>query len=542
MSGSTSTPKGMLTRKQFLRAFTALGGLAVAHSTGIISAGRAFAQQTVAGEPVRGGVLALNLTGDPPHFDPLSGTSTTIMNVIAPCYNGLARFDPYDPLKIIPDLAASWDIAEDSKTYTFHLVENVKFHDGKPMTSADVKYSFDLMRNPPEGTISARKNLMAVVDTIDAVDDHTVRFNLKQPSPSFLSSIADCWSLIMPKHILETKGNMKTDIVGTGPFKLQVYNRGTSVELVRNENYHVKGLPFLDGVTCFIIPDSGTTWNYLQSGQLHWFVSIQGQDAGAYKSDGDLIIEEAPSTSFIAAVFNTKKPPFDNKILRKALSVAIDRNAALKITYNGQGQLGGISVPGPWELPAERLNKISGYEADGNANLEQAKRLLAEAGHPDGLSVQMLVRKNPLFEPVGVFLKDQWEKIGVKVTIDIQENAAYADKLNKGDYNVTASGGSYSIVDPDFVFSQHVCDGGNNITGTCSPQIDDLFDKQTVTSDPTERKKVVNEMEELVAEEHAVYVMYWRNRFMGFNKAVNGLKIHPNVDQNMRLEAVWLSA
>ena len=539
---ASSKGMGGVTRKQFLRGAGVLGGLAAAGNLGWLS-GIATAQQPgPGGKPQKGGVLAFNLTGDPQSFDPLSGTSTVAMGIIAPCYNGLVRYDPADPYKIVPDLATSWDVSPDGKSYTFHLVKDARFHDGKAMTSADAKYTFDIVRDPPKGTISARKDQMAVVDSIEAPDDFTVRFNLKRSSPSFLASMANCWMLVLPKHVLEVKGNMKNDIVGTGPFKLQQYSRGSSVELVRNDKYHVKGIPYLDGVTAYIIPDSATTWSYLQTGQIQWFVSIQGQDAGAYKTGGDVVVQECPSTSFIGAVFNTKMAPFDNIKLRKALSLAIDRNAGLQITYNGQGELGGISVPGPWAIPKERLNKIDGYGADGKANLDEAKRLLAEAGHAKGLSFKMLVRKNPLFEPVGVFLKDQWSKIGVDVTIDIQENAAFADKMSKGDFNVAASGGSYSLIDPDTIFADYICGGGLNNSGICTPRIDELYNKQSATMDNAERVKLVNEMEELIAREYGVYVMYWRKRFMGCNKNMHGMLIHPNIDQNMKLDGVWLSS
>lgn len=541
MNGPAKSGQMMVSRKALIRGMGAAGALALFGRFGILPH-EAFAQDQ-GGTPQPGGIMTLNLTADPPNFDSLSGSSSTIMNVIAPCYNGLVRYDPQDPNRIIPDLATSWEVSPDGKTYTFALVTNARFHDGKPMTSADAKYTFDVIRNPPDGTVSSRKNQLAVVDTIEAPDDHTIRFVLKQPSPSFLANLASCWMLVLPKHILEVKGNMKENIIGTGPFMLKEYKRGVSVELIKNTNYHVPDRPYLDGIKAFVIPDTGTTWNYLRSGQLLWFVSIQGQDAGALKAGGKVVVQESPSTSFIGAVFNTKAAPFDNILVRKAASLAIDRQAALQVTYNGQGQMGGVSVPGPWELPKDQLQAIPGYGVDTGANLAEAKKLLAEAGHPDGLAVKMLVRKNPLFEPVGVFLKDQWAKIGIRATIDIQENAAFFSSLSKHEFQVCANGGSYAISDPDSVFGDYfTCAGSQNHTNMCQPAIDTLFDEQSRTMDPAARLKLVNELEEKVLEEYGIYVMYWRNRFMGMSNRVRGLKIHPNIDQNMRLEDVWLSA
>lgn len=532
MSDSKLRDAAVMSRKTFLRGLGAIGAAAVTTKLGLF-AGAAWAQEGQAG-----GILAYNLTGDPPNFDPLSATSSTVMCVIGPCYNGLVRFDPQDPVSIIPDLATSWDISEDGKTYTFALIQNAKFHDGTPMTSADAKYSFDLIRNPPDGTVSSRKKLLANVQSIEAPDDYTVVFTLAQPSPSFLVNMASCWMLVMPKHILEVKGNMKEDIVGTGPFKLANISQGVSYELVKNPDYHVAGAPLLDGITAYVVPDSGTTWNYLQNGQLQIMISIQGQDAGSFKTGGNVEVLEAPSTSFIGINFNVAAAPFDNVKVRQALSMGVDRQAALAVTYNGQGQLGGITVPGKWALPEAALAEVPGYGPDGAADIEGAKALLAEAGFPDGFDVTITVRKNPLFEPVGVFLKDQWAKLGINATLDIQENAAFAESISSGKFAVSANGASYAIDDPDAVFGDDsVCGGADS----CSAIIEDLFARQSVEMDEAKRLALVNELELEVLKDYGLYVMYWRNRFMGVQTNLRGMKLHPNIDQNLRFDQVWLA-
>jgi peptide/nickel transport system substrate-binding protein len=537
MSDSTRRGAMVMSRKSFLRGIGALGATAVAAKMGLFTG--AWAQEV--GQPRKGGTLKFNLTGDPPNFDPLSGTSTVLMGIIAPCYNGLVRVDPSDPESIIPDLATSWEISEDGLTYTFPLTQGVKFHDGVPLTSADAKFTFETIRNPPEGVISARRRLLDNVVSIETPDENTIVFKLAQPAPSFLTNLSSCWMLVLPKHILEVKGNMREDIVGTGPFKLQRVTRGVSYELVRNPDYHVPDRPHLDAITAYVVPDAGTTWNYLQNGQLDLFYSIQGQDAGAYSSNDRVVIQASPSTSFIGINFNINAAPFDNILVRQALSIGVDRASALSVTHNNEGQLGGITVPGKWALSPERLAEVPGYGPDGEADIEEAKRLLAEAGFPNGFNVTVLVRKNPLFEPVGVFLKDQWEKIGVIATLDVQENATYADAIATGRFTVSASGGSYALEDPDSVFGdESVCGGGGG--DACAPLIDDLFTRQSVEMDEDERRELVHQLELEVLKTYGIYVMYWRNRFMGMSTKLKNLKIHPNIDQNMRLEDVWLEA
>ncbi|WP_295044692.1 ABC transporter substrate-binding protein [uncultured Paracoccus sp.] len=532
-----------MSRKTFLRGFTALTTIALGGGAlGIdrLLPGAALADQ--GGAPQMGGTLNFNLTGDPPNFDPMSGTSTVLMGIIAPCYNGLVRIDPNDPEGVIPDLATGWEISADGLSYTFPLVQTAKFHDGKPCTSADVKHTFDTIRNPPDGVISARRKLLANVAAIETPDDHTVVFRLTQPSPAFLTVMASCWMLVLPKHILEAKGTMRDDIVGTGPFRLARFTRGVSYELEKNPDYHVAGRPFLDKITGYVIPDSGTTWNYLQNGQLTLFYSIQGQDAGSFKTGGDVVVLESPATSYVGVNFNVNAAPFDNVNVRKALSIAIDRQAALNVTYNGQGQLGGLTVPSRWSLPPEELAKIPGYEPDGTAQIDEARRLLAEAGFPDGMEITVTVRKNPLFEPVGVFLKDQWLKIGVRARLDIQENAAYASNIETGRYSVSASGGSYALSDPDAVFGDDSACGGGRSMAVCTGTLEQLFQQQSIEMDEAKRVALVNQLEAESLPLYAPYVMYWRNRFMGMSKHLRGLKIHPNIDQNMRMEDVWLES
>lgn len=527
-----------LTRQEFLRSVGAVGlGLTVP------GAGMWTAAALAADEPRSGGVFNLNLTGDPPNFDPISNTTGTVLTTIAPCYNGLVVFDPDNPVKIVGDLAESWEFAPDGKALTFKLVRTAKFHDGKPMTAADVKASFDIVRNPPSGLPSPRKGALGAVTSIETPDDFTVRFVLKQPSPSLLANLAGGWMVVMPKHILDAKGNMKDQVVGTGPFMMKTYTRGVSVELVKNPNYHVKGRPYLDGIKAFVVPDSGTTMNYLKSGQLHMFQSIQGQDAGILKSTANLTALEAPSTSYISVNFNTRVAPFNNLELRKAATLAIDREAALKVTGNGQGGLAGVALPGEWALPAAELEKIPGYGRDVAANQAEARRILAREGFPNGFPVKLLVRRIALFEPVGIFVKDQWAKVGINATLDIQENAAYFATTAKGDFQADASGASYPVNDPDAMFAdQSGCGDAAKPTLVCDVEVEALFNKQSQTLDPAERRRIVNQLELLLLKKYNIAYMFWRNRFMGLSAKVKDMKLHPNIDNNMRMQSVWLSA
>lgn len=530
------TPKG-LTRQQFLRGLGLVSlGAAFAGPLGGVRA--ALAQET----PVKGGIFNFNLTASPPNFDPLSNNSGTILSCIAPCYSGLIRFDPMDPNAIIADAAREWSASPDGKTYTFTLHDNIAFHDGKPLTSADVAFTLDRVRNPPEGVASSRKAALGVIDSIATPDPLTVAITLKRQSPGFLNTLASGWMVILAKHFIEAGGDTKTQVMGSGPFMFKQYVDGVSVELERNPNYFIPDRPYLDGIKGFIIPDQGATWNYLQSGQLQQWQSIQGSEAGQYASDDKIEIVSTPSTSMIGVTFNTKVAPFDNPVLRAAASLAIDRQAGLDILQRGQGVFSGPVMPGPWALDPAALQAIPGYGLDPAANLVEAKRLMAEAGFANGLTVKVLVRRIALFEPVGVFLKDQWAKIGITVDLAVQENAEFFESRSKLAFQAMVAGNSANTSDPDDVGPWFMCDSSQNFSGLCNAEADALFAQMSGEMDPVKRKTLSDQWQLAAASDHSTFVMYWRSRFMGLRREVHGLIIHPNIDNNLKHQDVWLSA
>lgn len=534
----TENNSGSITRKTFLRGMTATLGSGLLAPA--IFNGAAWAEEA---KPQAGGVLRMNISSIPANFDPISNTSTTVMEAIGPCYNGLVRADPMNPYEIIPDLATDWEFTDEGRTLTFNLVKTARFHDGKPMTAEDARFTFDYIRNPPDGVASARKGLLSNVEAIEAPDDHTLIFRLKEPTPSLLASLSSCWMLVQPKHVLERTGPMKDEIIGTGPFRLKEHVRGVSIELERNSDYHVAERPYLDGIKLFIIPDGGTTTAYLLSGQLDWYVSMRGQDSGSVQSNDKVEILSGPSTTLQHLMFNTTKPPFDDLRVRKALSLAIDRNGARQVVSNGHGAFGGLMPPGQWALSDAELDTIPGYGSNTDARIEEAKQLLAEAGYANGLSINLLVRQNPLFEPLGIFAKDQWAKIGVDASLNIMETAAFREALSSGNYQVTTNGLAAPTYDPDALYgSFFTCGAGGNATGTCVAEVDALFAQASIEMNPDKRAEMVRQMERTIIEDYSVYVIYHTYRFMGLSRRVHGMVVHPNVDQNMRMEHIWLSS
>lgn len=539
-TGGTSLPhKDGISRRRMM---TLLGqgglGLAAMGSAGIWS-GAALAQD---GTPRAGGILTMNLTSDPADFDPMATTTNRVLYIASACYNQLVQFDPMQPETIIGDLARDWTVSDDGLTYTFNLHDGVLFHDGQPFTSADVKFTFDFMMNPPEGAVIMRTGPLEVIAGIDAPDPLTVIFTLTRPSPAFLSVLASGWMLIYPKHILEAKGHMKEDVVGTGPFKLSNYERGVRIDLIRNETYHVEGRPWLDGITVFIVDDPMTALAYLETGQLLLYVNMGDEEARRAQEMETVVVQEVPALSFNCVIFNTKEGPFADLKVRQAVSLALDRQEAINVVGLGEAVVGGLMPAGQWALPADRLAAIPGYSGDAAANQTRARELLAEAGYPDGFTTVLTSKNNVSSETLSVFVQAKLAEVGIQSTLDLQEDAVVQESLLNGAFTIAPWVHSAGGNDPDQIYSDfYTCDASRNFTGNCDAGFDADFDAQSAEMDAAARLETSYRMEESMLGQFNRAILFWQNKFLGLSPRVQNLIIHPVMDNNGRFQDVWLS-
>jgi peptide/nickel transport system substrate-binding protein len=491
-------------------------------------------------------VLTVRLDADPAHFDAHQHVSYTVLWPVAACCNQLVQFDPLDHTRILPDLAERWEVSPDGKVYTFYLKRGVKFHHGKPFKAEDVKASFERIIWPPAGVVSPRKEIYGAVEGIETPDDYTVRFFLKRPMPSFLPNVALGFNVIYPKDILDARGDMKRDLVGTGPFKLKEYRRGVSLELVKNPEYHVPGRPYLDGIMFFVIPDLNTAFSALVAGQLLLQRTFTDPGAEELKRQlGDKVaVETVPSTFVRAVDLNSRRRPWDDPRVRTAVSLAVDRNAAVQVVSKGQGVVSGPMLPGgQWALPREELLKLPGYAADKGREIEQARALLRQAGYPEGIrGVEILARKGPDWEPQAVFIQDQLARIGIQATIKAEEAATHQARLDRYDFDVHAHAYAVPIDDPDTVFGQnYLCGSTRNYSGVCDPEVDALFERQSQATDLNERRGLVRELErkvllaniKVLTARELEWSVYWRK--------VRNFRTWPSRYLTERLEHVWLA-
>jgi len=538
-------------RRPYSRRKFLTGSAVAALSLGLWSCAPQAQQQTSApGQPAEekpryGGVLTAWTAADPPNYDVHQNSTYQVLHPLAPCFNLLVKFDPMDPNKVVGDLAERWEISPDGKIYTFYLKRGVKFHHGKPFKAEDVKANFERIANPPRGMVSPRKGVFQVVDAIETPDDYTVKFILKRPNPSLLTNIAQGWNVIYPKDLLESRPDMKTTVIGTGPFKFKEHIRGVSIELVKNTEYHVAGRPYLDGIKYFIIPDPNTALSAFISGQLLMYrPNLQADADEAKRQLGDkIVIQKVQGYLFDTVNMNAQRAPWNDERVRLAVSMAIDRSAAITVLAQGEGTVGGYMPPGGrWELPKEELQKVPGYRPNKAQEIEEAKRLLAQAGYPNGFKTTLLTRKGADYEPLSVFLKDQLAKIGIDAVLDVQETGTAFDRLNRRDFDMAPWVHAIAVDDPDAIYAEfYLCNAERNYSNVCVPEVDQIFERQSQTMDPNERRQLVWEMERRALVGNAKIVVDWRfERTIHWAK-VRNYKRHPSLYNNFDFQDVWLA-
>jgi peptide/nickel transport system substrate-binding protein len=495
--------------------------------------------------PRYGGVLTQDTFADPPHFDLHQSETIAAVLPLSPCYNRLVQYDPFDVSKIVPDLAERWDISADGKLYTFHLRRGVKFHHGKPFRAEDVKASWDRIIDPPKGVFSVRKLIFDAVSGIETDGDHTVRFVLKRPMWSLLANIGQGWNVIFPKDVLDAKGDMKKDVVGTGPFRMKQYVRGVSVEVEKYADYHIKGRPYLDGVKTFIIPDLNTAVNAYIAGQvlLHEATTESQAEQARQHVGSRGVVAKLTQMSALTMEMNAARKPWGDPRVRQAASMAIDRREALQIMTDGAGEPGGMMLStGPWALPAAELRKLPGYASDKTAERAQARKLLSEAGVPNGFKGAMTVRRGQQFESAAIFLKDQLGQIGVDMTIQILETAAFFERLGKREFEVM--GGSYStaVDDPDAIFGQnYLCNAGRNYSGMCVAEVEKLFLQQSQIRERSARLPVVHQLQRVALQQVMKAVLGFRVTWYLYSGAVRNYQPHYTRYLAESREQVWLA-
>src|SRR6266850_5000460 len=523
---------------------------------GLLMAGALAAPGFVTAQvkPRNGGELIFVVPSEPPSYDAHQEETFGIIHPMAPLYSTLLRVDPLDKTGTRPvgDLAESWTVSKDGMTYTFKIRHGVKFHDGSVLTSKDIKASYDKIVFPPAGMKSLRKEAYEAIEVVEAPDPSTVRFRLKRPESSLLLNLASPWNWIYKADLLAKDIHWyEKNVMGTGAFIFVEHVKGSHIVGKKNPEYWDKGKPYLDSYRAIFISASSAQVAAIRGERAH--IQFRGfsppeRDQLVQALGPKITVQESPWDCLNFVSMHHDKKPFNDKRVRRALSLALDRyeggKALSRITL--VKDVGGIQVPGtPYATPQAELEKLAGYGRDTAANRAEARRLLREAGVPDGFAFTFKNRGIPQpYEPIAIWLIDQWRQIGLNVKMETIEASAHVSYLRRGDFEVASDAQCSFVVEPDIDVQKFQSTGvsDNNYSRYKDPVLDELFMKQARAVDPEERKRYLRAFEKRLLDEevHYLYTLQW-HRIVVHNAKVRGWTITPSHFLNQQLDGVWLA-
>ena len=482
--------------------------------------------------PKKGGTLIAAYATDAKGLDPHTATNFTAFRILELTYDTLLGFDK--DLKVIPDLADSWTWSADGLTLTMKLHQGVKFHSGNPLTSADVKYSFERILD--EKTAAAARSYFTDITSMDTPDDSTIVLHLSEVNPAILAAMTNPNSAILDsKAVIGGADPAKVD-VGSGPFTLGEWLPNEKLVLNANKNYWMPGLPYLDSIEFRTIPDESSILAALRTKQIDWAIIADPHIAlAAGAGNSGLVIDRATSLSYNVMQLNPNRAIFKDVRVRQAISCAIDRQQVLDTASMGEGQVIGPLTPPFYQTP---LSDLPCYTPD----LAKAKQLLKDAGAENlKFSIMATNEEIPLTVAQAQNIQAQLKKIGVETTIDVVELGVFVDRWFKADFDAvtTENGGN---PDPDVMLYRYWHSTGNLqvVSQYHTPELDALLTQARQTTDPDQRKALYNNIAIKLVDAAPWIWLYVGNQYRIMQPYVQGYVSMANGSAQF-LRATWLN-
>lgn len=516
-----------VSRRNVLRAAGAIGGAAALGVTGL-GALQASAQTP---EPKRGGTLTAAMQVDATSLDPHMASSYSSTLVIEQVYNGLIQYAP--DMTIVPDLAESWTVSEDGMTYDFKLRTGVKFHNGREMTSDDVLYSLNRVRDAAGG--SPRSYLLVDVANIEAPTPDTVRITMAKPFSALLSHL-NVDIAIVPKEVVEANGDLSTTMVGTGPFKFIEFVPNTHAKLERYEEYHEEGLPYLDALTWIPIPDDPTRTANIQTSTVDFADQIPQKDIDSLQNEDGVVLVKGDSTLHDYLMLNVARAPFSDVRVRQAIAKTLDRQLMTDVILFGYGKpIDGGAIP-EWSWAYADLHTYPVPDIDG------AKALLAEAGLGDGFSFTIGAGANYSAQvQAGEMIKEQLKEIGIDVTVAPQEWGTYIDTvITQKNFDAAIIGWIGAIDPDDWLYARFHTGEQWNTTGYSNAQVDELLEQGRAITDQAQRKELYNQAEAIIVDESPFVFFYLYDQFEAVRDYVIGYS-HMANNSKLTFKRTWIN-
>ena len=522
------------------------------------------------------GDFPLVATSNPGFWDVhYGGSMNTVLIPSGPRFNQILEYNPVNPSEIIGDLAVSWESYEDGDEfgYIFNLHPDATFSDGVPVTADDVVFSIDriTLGQVEEGVLRARTgflNNFVEHGTAEAIDDKTVKVPLRFPAAGFLPNLASDYMKVYPRHVGEglsqeaantgltqeeavaaINAGQPAGLIGSGPWMLREWEKDVGYSYDRNPNYFKEGRPFFDGLRIFLIRDTARRISALQAGQVYGtYQPVTGsnrpEDMARLEEDTDgrvraVILEASGVQAFF---LNHTKPPFDDPRVRRAMYLGIDRDTAVAKAILGFGQPGTFFAPGVVEDLAELRANNPAFMEDRTAALEEARRLLTEAGYPDGFEItHNVVNSNPSLSTAETVAPQLREDLNIDIVIQPTDLATMYVGLRDGVANFDGVGTGIILRDPGDIINQfYLQDVLRNPHNWQNDRVDELIDLQNREVDPAARQGHLEELADILhqGESHWLPVL-WYSSGGAFDYRIRNYYYPPTVQLIKKWDHVW---
>lgn len=544
-----------LTRRLFLKTMSLAGGSAVmAPVLARTGWAQEFQLRAPEANPKYGGTLRYGVLSAPAHFDLHQSGTVSNMAPQGPMYDNLIRRDPRDGQTIIPDLAWKWDISRDGRTYTFHLRKGVTFHDGADFTSEDVKATFARIVSPPKGVVIPRTPLFSAVNEIRAIDPYRIEFRLSEPRPTkfMLGAFASGWNVIVRKKTLEENDNNLRNVAnypGTGPFR-HVSRRDKEVWVMeKNPGYWNKALPYVDRLEIYHLsafsPELGQA---LLAGKVDYARLLDPVSARKVKETKGMTSTDFYQSVIQAVWVNMKRKPYADPRIRRAMHLALDRPVLVDVVKDvAPMMVGGFIYPfSEWASPKEEMAKRLGYQQDPKASIQEARKLMAEAGFPNGLKdVDFLVRDIATFKLWAVAIQSMLkEHLNIDCKLRTVQASAWFDEAQAGNFDIGISAIVSTLIDPSDYFNAWYGKGGpQNYSGWENAKFQELVKQIDHELDDAKRKTLVRQAETILEADPPLLPVSWEkinDGWYDYVKGVNPYKIFGIYDV-VRWDTAWLA-
>jgi peptide/nickel transport system substrate-binding protein len=548
------------TRRDFVKASAAAGAYGLIPSFGLAGPipdkfdGSTFKLAAPEPSPKSGGVLRMGIPNRPPHFD--IHQSGTFFNLGAQgcMFDNLIRRDPRDSGKtIIPDLAHSWEIAEDGKTYTFFLRKGVLFHDGAELTAEDVKATFDRIAKPPSGISIPRSILFKSVSEITTPDRYTVQFNLAEPRPTnfMMSAIASGWNVIVRKKTLEDNNyNLRKVVVypGTGPFRSVRRVENEIWVMEKNPNYWNKGLPYLDGIEFYhVLPFSPEMASAVLAGRVDYVRATDPATVRKARATPGMSTATYYQSVIHATWVNTHRKPLDDPRVRRAMHLVLDQPVLVEVVKDVAPLMpGGFIYPfSEFATPKEELEKRLGYQPDPTASIEEARALMAAAGHGDGLKgldylVRDLAHHKLWAQAIQAMLQ---QSLNIETNLRTVVESVWFDDVRNGNYDLAIGAIVSTLLDPsDYFNAWYGKDGPQNYSFWDNKEFQALTVQIDREVDTRRRLALIRQAEAIMEADPPLLPVAWEKINDVWYNYVKGHNPYDyfGVYDVVRLDTVWL--